>query len=104
MIGRRREFAEIGHLLERAASGSGGLLVILGAAGSGRTTLADAAAGLGRRRGFDVARASVIGAGSGLLVWAQVVGDLGAPDHFADRLLTGAGPLELDEVARWLAS
>lgn len=53
MIGRRREFAEIGHLLDRAAAGSGGLLVILGAAGSGRTTVADAAAGLGRTRGFD---------------------------------------------------
>jgi hypothetical protein len=43
----------IGHVLDRAAAGSGGLLVILGAAVSGRTTLADAAAGLGRRRGFD---------------------------------------------------
>ena len=51
MIGRRREFAEIGFLLDRAAAGSGGFLVILGAAGSGRITLAEAAAGLGRRRG-----------------------------------------------------
>jgi hypothetical protein len=33
MIGRRREFAEIGYLLDRAAAGSGGFLVILGAAG-----------------------------------------------------------------------
>ena len=37
-------------------------------------------------------------------MWAQVVSDLGDPDHLADRLLAGAGPLELDQVARWLAS
>ena len=81
MIGRRRELAEIGQLLDRVAAGSGGLLVILGAPGSGRTTMADAAAGLGRQRGFEVVRASVTGAGSGLLVWAQVMRDLGDPDR-----------------------
>jgi len=54
--------------------------------------------------GFDVARARVTGAGSGLLAWTQVISDLGDPDHFADRLLAGAGALDLDQVARWLAS
>jgi hypothetical protein len=84
MVGRRRELAEIGHLLDRVVAGGGGLLVILGAPGSGRTTLADAAVGLGRQRGLDVARASVAGAGSGLLVWAQVLRDVGDPERLAD--------------------
>jgi len=51
-----------------------------------------------------VARARVTGAGFGLLAWTQVISDLGDPDHFADRLLAGAGALDLDQVARWLAS
>ena len=104
MIGRRRELAEIGQLLDRAAAGTGGLRVILGAPGSGRTALADAAAGLGRQRGFNVVRVSVTGAGSGLLVWAQVLRGLGDPDRFADELLAGVGPAELDSAARRLAS
>jgi hypothetical protein len=104
VVGRRRELAEIGHLLDRAAAGAGGLLVILGAPGSGRTVLADAAAGIGRQRGFDVVRASVTSAGSGLLVWAQVVRDLGDPDGLADGLLAGARALDLDQAARRLAS
>src|SRR5690349_21210635 len=104
MVGRRRELAEVRHLLDRAAAGTGGLLVILGAPGSGRSTLADAAAGLGRRRGFDVIRASVPAAGSGLLVWAQVLRDVGDPDGHADRLLAGAGSLDLDQAAQQLAS
>jgi tetratricopeptide (TPR) repeat protein len=98
MVGRRRELAQIEHLLERAAAGSGGLLAVLGAPGSGRTTLADAAAEIGRDRGFEVVRVRVTG--SGLLAWAQVLHDLGDPDRLADRLLAGADPSDLDRVAQ----
>jgi hypothetical protein len=100
LIGRSRELAEIGHLLDRVG---GGLLVVVGAPGSGRTALADEAATLGRERGFEVVRASVTGVNSGLLVWAQVLRDLGDPADAAEGLLAGAAPLELDRVARRLA-
>jgi AAA ATPase-like protein len=104
MIGRQRELTEIDRLLDRAAAGTGGLLVLLGAPGSGRTTVAQAAAGRGRRRGFEVVRASVTGLGSGLLVWAQVLRDLGDTGRPTDALSTEAGPMERDHAARWLAS
>ena len=81
LIGRSRELAEIGHLLDRVG---GGLLVVVGAPGSGRTALADEAATLGRQRGFEVVRASVTGVNSGLLVWAQVLRDLGDPADVAE--------------------
>ena len=47
IIGRHRELAAIGELLDQAAAGTGGLLVLTGPAGSGRTALAGVAAGPG---------------------------------------------------------
>ena len=40
LAGRRREMAEVGRLLDRAADGRGGVLAVSGPAGSGRTELA----------------------------------------------------------------
>jgi hypothetical protein len=45
LIGRDRELAALRVLLDRAAAGAGGVLVMYGPPGAGRTALADAAAG-----------------------------------------------------------
>jgi hypothetical protein len=47
LIGRDRELAALRVLLDRAAAGAGGVLVMYGPPGAGRTALADAAAGEG---------------------------------------------------------
>jgi len=105
VAGRRREIAEVGRLLGRAAGGAGGLLVLAGPAGSGKTAMAGAAAGEARRRGFEVLWASPPAGQPGRLVWAQLLRDVGAPDGLADGLLGGrAGPLDLDSAARYLVS
>jgi predicted ATPase len=53
LVGRHAELAEVDGLLERTASGTGALLVLVGAKGSGKTALI-AAANAARDRGFSV--------------------------------------------------
>jgi tetratricopeptide (TPR) repeat protein len=101
-VGRSREMREIERLLDRAATGAGGVLVITGPAGSGRSALLDAAAESAGRRSFQVLRARAA-APFGRLVWAQLLRDAGAPDAVAERLLAGPDPLDLDDAARSLA-
>ena len=105
MVGRGRELREAGRLLDRAAGGAGGLLTLVGAPGSGKTVLAEAAADEARRRGFEVLRGSPPAGQPGRLVWTQLLRDAGAPDELAAGLLDPrAGPLDLDNAARHLAS
>jgi tetratricopeptide (TPR) repeat protein len=104
VVGRRREIAEVERLLDRAAGGQGGVVAITGPSGSGRSELALASAREGARRGFEVLRAAAVRTTSGPLVWAQLLADAGAPQDLALRLLGGAGPLDLDTVARALVS
>jgi tetratricopeptide (TPR) repeat protein len=105
VTGRHRELERVGRLLERAETGAGGLLVLVGPAGSGKTAIAAAAADEAGRRGFDVLRASPAGGLPGRLVWAQLLRDTGAPEGLAADLLEGnAGPLDLDSAARYLLS
>jgi hypothetical protein len=102
--GRRRELQEVGRLLERAAGGAGGLLVITGAPGAGKTALAEAAVAEASRRDFEVLRAAPAEHQPGRLVWAQLLRDVRAPEDLVTRLsATGAGPLDLDAAARRLA-
>jgi len=96
--------AAVGLLLDRAAAGAGGVLVVYGPPGSGRTALAEAAAGEGRRRGFAVARVAVAATGPVRLAWAQLIRQTGGPDALARHLLEEAGPLELDDAAEALVS
>ena len=105
LIGRDRELAALRVLLDRAAAGIGGVVVIHGPAGAGRTALADAAAGEGRQRGLAVARVAAGPAGPARMVWAQLVREAGAPAEVARRLLEpDAGPLDLDRAAEALVS
>jgi hypothetical protein len=105
VVGRGRELREIGLLLDRAEGGAGGLLIFVGASGSGKTALAETAAGEARRRGFGVLRGSPPAGQPGRLVWAQLLHDAGGPDELAAGLLGAeADPLDLDSVARYLAS
>lgn len=103
LVGRRREMAEVGRLLDGAADGRGGVLAITGPPGSGRTELAAAAAREGTRYGFEVLRAAAIRGQPGQQVWARLLTDAGARD-LASRVLGDADPLALDGVARVLAS
>jgi hypothetical protein len=96
--------AAVGLLLDRAAAGTGGVLVVYGPPGAGRTALAEAAAGEGRRRGFAVAWAAVTAAGPARMAWAQLIRQTGGPGAVARRVLEEAGPLELDEAADALVS
>lgn len=86
LVGRRRELAEVGRLLDRAEAGAGGCLVVTGPAGAGKTALIDAAAELAGARGVPVVRAA--GQGHGLTI--------------EDRLLADSGPrlLLVDDVDR----
>jgi hypothetical protein len=105
LIGRDQELAALRVLLDRAAAGSGGVLVMYGPPGAGRTALADAAAGEGRQRGFAVARVAAGPAAPARMVWAQLVREAGGPAEVARRLLQpDAGPLDLDRAAEALVS
>jgi len=104
VVGRRREMAEVERLLDCAAGGQGGVLVITGPPESGRTELAAAAAREGVRRGFEVLRTAAMRGQPGLLVWAQLLRDGGAPDDLVWRLLSEPGPLDLDTIACELAA
>ena len=104
LVGRRREMGEIEQLLERAAAGMGGLIVVTGPDGSGKTAVADAAADEARRRGFEVVRASPARGQPGRWAWAQLLRDIGVADDIAAGLLQVVGPFDLDNAARELAS
>ena len=105
LIGRDRELAALRLLLDRAAAGAGGVLVVYSPPGAGRTALADAATGEGRRRGFAVTRVTAGPAGPARMVWAQLVREAGGPADVARRLLEReAGPLDLDRAAEALVS
>jgi hypothetical protein len=81
LFGRRRELAAIEHLLDRAANGTGGTLVVAGPPGSGKTALVDAAAGAARTRGLPVVHHSLTGTGSRLIVFDDVPAP--SPEHLA---------------------
>ena len=104
LVGRLVELRALEDLLERAAGGSGGLVVVTGPGGSGRTALADAAVELARGRGFQVVRAAPAHGQPGRLVWAQLLDEVGAGQAAARLLADGAGPLQLDRAARRLAT
>ncbi|MFG1604814.1 AAA family ATPase [Actinoplanes sp. NPDC049265] len=96
LIGRARELAAVRRLLDRAAAGTGGQLVVSGPPGSGRTALADAAAAEARARGLDVVRAA------GDAVGATVDGhaDSGRPRLVVLDDLDRAGPDAVAELHR----
>jgi tetratricopeptide (TPR) repeat protein len=96
--------AVVGLLLDRAAAGTGGVLVVYGPPGAGRTALAEAAAGEGQRRGFAVSPVVVAAAGPARMAWAQLIRRTGGPGAVARRLLEDAGPLDLDDAADALVS
>ncbi len=96
--------AAVGLLLDRAAAGLGGVLVVYGPPGAGRTALAEAAAGEGGRRGFATAWVAVAATGPVRMAWAQLIRQTGGSAAVAGRLLEEAGPLELDDAAGALVS
>ena len=61
-MGRVAERAAITRLLDRAAAGRGGILVLIGRTGSGKSALLELTADLARDRGLDAlgARGSVV--------------------------------------------
>jgi hypothetical protein len=77
LVGRRRELIAIERLLNRAADGIGGLLVVSGPRGSGRTVLADAAVAAAGVRGLPVTRTAVTACGPCLVVLDGVAGPVG---------------------------
>ena len=104
LVGRLVELRALEDLLERAAGGSGGLVVVTGPGGSGRPALADAAVELAHGRGLQVVRAAPARGQPGRLVWAQLLDEVGAGQAAARLLANAAGPLQLDRAARRLAT
>jgi tetratricopeptide (TPR) repeat protein len=104
LVGRRREMAEVGCLLDRAADGRGGVLAVSGPPGSGRTELAAAVAREAARRGFEVVRTAAVRGQPGRLAWARLLADAGVAYDLASRALGDMGPLALDAIARALGS
>jgi tetratricopeptide (TPR) repeat protein len=104
LAGRRRELAEVGRVLDGAADGRGCVLAITGPRGSGRTELATAATREAARRGFTVLRTAAIPGQPGVMAWARLLADAGAPGDLASRVVDDADPLELDSAARVLSN
>jgi tetratricopeptide (TPR) repeat protein len=104
LLGRRGELAELDQLLERAAGGSGGVLVLVGPPGSGRTALADLSAERAGHLGFDVLRLAAAERGPGTWMVAQLLRDVAAPEDLVTRLLAGPAPQDLDAAAVLLCS
>jgi type II secretory pathway predicted ATPase ExeA len=104
LVGRLQELRALEGLLERAAGGSGGLVVVTGPNGAGRTALADAAVELARGHGLQVVRSAPARGQPGRLVWAQLLADVGAVQAAASLLADGAGLLQVDRAARRLAA
>jgi hypothetical protein len=104
LVGRDREVAVLNGVLERAARGVGGALVVWGAPGAGKSALADSVATGATQRGFEVLRIAVGSAAAGRLPWAHLLRDAGGAPEDAQRLLEPTGPLDLGEAVRGLVS
>ncbi|GAA4589331.1 hypothetical protein GCM10023194_43290 [Planotetraspora phitsanulokensis] len=88
LIGRRGVLAAVEQLLDRAAAGLGGHLIVTGPPGAGKTALVGAAAELAEARGIAVVRVAGTGLGSGPPISAQLLGEIeGRPPHEEPRLL-----------------
>jgi len=103
LVGRHAELAEVDGLLERTASGTGALLVLVGAKGSGKTALIAAAANAARDRGFSVVGGSPTPGQQERSVWAHILDDVGAPAKIADALLAEASRRDVEAAVRILA-
>jgi hypothetical protein len=95
LIGRRGALAAVEQLLDRAAAGTGGHLIVTGPPGAGKTALTHAAAELAHARGIPVVHAAGRGDDSGLLIWDRLLGDLGAGGP-----PLGDGSRDLERVVR----
>ncbi|MEU4404476.1 ATP-binding protein [Streptosporangium sp. NPDC023963] len=86
LIGRQRELAAVARLLDRAAAGDSGRLVVTGPPGSGKSALIDAAVDLARERKIPVFRAT-----------APTVSWLRSPDRLA-QATDGPRLLLIDDI------
>ncbi|HKP59599.1 MAG TPA: ATP-binding protein, partial [Polyangiales bacterium] len=83
LIGRRRELAAVTTMLDRAASGEGGLALVTGEPGIGKTRLLEELASRAAERGFVVTwgRAWELGSAPTYWPWIEVLRALlGRPD------------------------
>jgi AAA ATPase domain len=104
VVGRDREVDAVHLLLDRAAAGSGGVLVLSGPAQSGRTVLADASAATAGSRGFDVLRLAAAKRQTGQWLLVQLLRDVDAPGDLIERLQREPGPRDLDLAVELLCS
>jgi hypothetical protein len=100
LIGRAVELGEIATLLDAAAVGSGGVLTFAGPRGSGKTALLAVAADIARDRGLEVAGAASVRGQSGLLLWAQLLQDIGTGEDASRALLDATDSLTVSAALR----
>ena len=103
-VGRAAELGEIDALLEAAAAGSGGVVILVGPQGSGKTALIAAAAEMARDRGFEVLGAAPVRGQPGRLVWAQLLHDAGATEEDSRGLLDRGDLLAASAALRSLTA
>lgn len=103
-VGRVAELGEIDALLEAAAAGSGGVVILVGPQGSGKTALIAAAAEMARDRGFEVLGAAPVRGQPGRLVWAQLLHDVGATEEDSRELLDRGDLLAASAALRSLTA
>ena len=104
LVGRSAELGELAALLDRAGTGFGGVITLVGTAGSGKSALAAEAAALARDRGFEVAGGSPVRGRPGRLVWAGLLDDLGADPGVTGALLADPSPADTNVAVRLLAA
>jgi tetratricopeptide (TPR) repeat protein len=104
LVGRNRELAEVAGVLDRAARGVGGVLVIVGPSGVGKTAVLDASAEIAAQRGFEVAYRRPVARQPGRLIWAQLLRDAEADEQIAAALLADPDSLTVDAATSLLVS
>ncbi len=79
-------------------------MTLVGPTGSGKSSLVSAVADKARRDGFEVFGASPVFGQPGRLVWAQLLGDVGAGPAITTAVMSAEEPLEASVVVRQLLS
>ena len=104
LVGRRLELTEMTRVLERAASGSGALLVLHGPRGAGKSVLVSEMVAAATERGFTVRRAAAAPGLADGAPWSALAIEIGASNETALALMQRPDAIELADCVTALTS